>query len=177
MSKNDRLFKKIETFERLSLYGKRSSFLERLAQDASATLPVDAFSDKEREQVDNVGGIGNPIRTGIPPVPQNVQAPKTPVVPTAPKMEPQATTIPSNIQKALNSVLIHDDIGTPVKTDGALGPETQQALNNYKKHFNLSNMNNQALFNDILTRNQTNNQYDEAKTTVENRPPTNKNVI
>lgn len=47
----------------------------------------------------------------------------------------QFPAIPVNVQNALSSLMTNLAIGIPLtKSDGKLGPETEQAINNYKKH-------------------------------------------
>jgi hypothetical protein len=55
--------------------------------------------------------------------------------------------IPIDVQKKLSDIMVNLRIGIPLsKIDGKVGPETQQALNNYANHFGLKGMTNKQLF-------------------------------
>ena len=107
MAKNSSLLKKLELFEKLSIYGKRSSFLNKLAQE---------------NQVGNMASTIS-IPGDIPPV-----ATKTP---SAPKL----SVIPKDVQKKLSDECIYAGLIGPtgaLAIDGVVGDKTRQALDKYK---------------------------------------------
>lgn len=107
MEKNNSLLKKIELFEKLSIYGKRSSFLNKLAQD---------------NQVGNIVSTVS-IPGDIPPV--------TPKTPSSQKL----AVIPKDVQKKLSDECIHAGLIGPtgaLAIDGVIGNKTREALDKYK---------------------------------------------
>lgn len=109
MSKYNKLVNKVELFEKLSLYGTRGSFLNRLAQLKDPNeLPFNMVETPNE-------GFG-------PPSPQKPVATKYP-------------NISTSVQKSLdflaneaNAPLTKNKHGNYVESDGILGPETRKAL-------------------------------------------------
>lgn len=133
MSKADTLLKKATSFERLAIYSDRKSFLQALSQspeagDVKPLLDYDEF--------------GNPKPQGIPAPPpaarepssfERDEQPKFHEIPTV-NITGQLPVRPSQ-QEALSRVVTVDGIGMPIKADGVLGPETQKAIDAFKKKF------------------------------------------
>lgn len=144
--KYNRLFEKVALFERLSLYGERATFLERLAQDAS--FPQETVEQWDPSQKKDL--LGRPMREGVPPVPQApVPVPAGPpssLAPTAPAALP---AIPANIQGMLSQMLSERGEYVPLIIDGKLGPQTQKALDIFKQKYNSAGLSGQALFNEV----------------------------
>lgn len=61
-------------------------------------------------------------------------------------------SIPTNVQNALSTLMTTLNIGIPLpKVDGKLGPDTQQAINNYKKNVpSAAALNGKPLFDKII---------------------------
>lgn len=129
MRKYSNLVKKIEVFEKLALYGSRSSFLNRIAQIApdQTTPPTDRSWDSlTRDERDEMG-LYTPLSG--PPAPPETESPinLTPQEKAVgqnqyPKSKSKYPAIDKKIQQMLGTV----------NPDGILGPQTQAALNAYK---------------------------------------------
>src|ERR1700722_2542595 len=158
MSKKiDQLLKKITSFEKLSTCFDRTSFLQTLAQSAQRepisfqkTSPSETRSSADFERTSPNGGFdpaliskyenldefGNPIQTGIPPVPPSATF-DNPTPADSYNMKPvniigNYSPIAPETQQILSELT-----GMPLTPDGKLGPKTQQALNAFKTKYNL----------------------------------------
>lgn len=227
MSKINGLVKKIEQFERLSLFGNRRDFLKSVAQDYAGIADntalqgsIDALRTKLLEWSKSSGerleGIGNLmpkkvmgyyetlgalrnsdlgsgslaqmnaivsalaqmsfndngawVQSVLPTLSQASKAltskqnqlsavvppanPESNVAGPAPKAVSTSTlpSIPKDIQQRLSDLMMPAGLlAVPLKVDGALGPDTQKALNTYKKHFKLENASTNELYHHIRT--------------------------
>lgn len=130
MKKFDTLFKKVELFERLAVYGDRKSFLQALAQD------VTSWEDEARRE-----GDAPEDHTIPPPAPEAPMAApvapvaKAPAGPVGPSVSPKEL---HDIQTYLNKVML--DKWPPVTPDGKWGTETARMVSQWAKvnHLNLS---------------------------------------
>ncbi len=127
MSKYSNLVKKIEVFEKLALYGSRSSFLNRIAQEQSKEPNASMMPESEPNMTPN---------------PNAAFGPPSPAKPAAPALP----TVPTSVQQSLN--FLSQEAGTPMnlKTDGQLGPATRKALNWFATANNLVGKSDQDLF-------------------------------
>lgn len=136
MRKYDTLVKKVQSFEKLAIYGKRESFLNRLAQ----ALPY--------------------IPSGQPTIPESIRRdePSDAVQfdfkrPTN-NTKPQLPAVPKEVQAALN--FLGEQSGNPyakfsLNLDGALGPKTRDALDWFRKTYNVaSNFADKDVFEVVL---------------------------
>ena len=112
MSKYDKLIKKVEVFEKLAVYGDRSNFLKALAQEVTPT----------------VGGTPE-AEAYLAQFPQNSSAP-------APA-KPQLPSIPLDVQEMLSKIVTVEGVGLPLQNDGQIGSKTKQALDAFRKKFNV----------------------------------------
>lgn len=137
MKKIDELLKRVEHFEKLAVYGDRSTFLKSLAQDNASYQPF-IGSDA---QGDHPGAAGPDY---LAPAPKS-QLPK----------------IPKDVQEMLSNITVIEGIGMPIQIDGDLGPETQKALDGFRRKFNVpGNFDNTQVFDVIRnTFNRTPGQY------------------
>jgi hypothetical protein len=140
MKKFDTLFKKVELFERLAVYGDRKSFLQALAQDATS------WEDEARRE----GDVPEDHRIP-PPSPETpaspVAAPTAPVAPAGgPSVSPSELT---GIQNYLNKVML--DKWPPVNPDGKWGPETARIVAQWAKA-NKLNLSMQQLIESLKSR-------------------------
>jgi len=133
MSKFDALFKKIEVFEKLAVYGDRSSFLKSIAQDSTPKYPTSTDE-------------ANP---GVQPYLPTQTVPEMTIVGNPP--------IPKDVQEMLSRVVTMDRLGIPLhKIDGLIGPETRTALNNFKAKYAPGEKSDAKLFDAIRKQYATN---------------------
>lgn len=131
MSKADTLLKKATSFERLAVYSDRKSFLQALSQ---------GFDSGTVKQYENLDEFGNPKSQGVPTPPAestSSEPTKMQEIPTV-NITGQPPIRPSQ-QEALSRIITVDGIGMPIKADGILGPETQKAIDAFKKKFDPTN--------------------------------------
>lgn len=134
MKKWESLFKKVELFEKLAVYGDRKSFLQALAQAAPAASLT--------------GPVINPGTPGTPggrplsfseKLKGQVEKQKEPVTiaPVTIEGTPPSgyMSIPKETQDQLNMLLVPPGNIVPLKTDGKLGPQTQKAIEIFKAKF------------------------------------------
>jgi len=114
MKKIDELVKRVEYFERLAVYGDRSTFLKRLAQEFT---PPRADSNVPWEGGSSQGPAANPVQTVKETV---ISVPKQ---------------ISPSVQRALNDLLVPTGDIFVLKEDGELGKNTQDAINKFKTKF------------------------------------------
>jgi len=144
MSKFNTLFKKIELFEKIAVYGDRVAFLQTLSQAA----PVPSLTTPGSGLGITPGTPGTPAGRPLTlsekltgqPVYKPEELPKA-TTPSAPAAYP---SIPVNTQSQINQ-LMQDLIGTgkavpsePLKLDGQLGPKTQKAVETVLKQYGQS---------------------------------------
>lgn len=143
MSNNDKLFSQIDLFEKLASFGKREDFLNKLSQQGTE------WSEEEKQQLDPRDILGHPQAEGIPPIPPNVEGRSLPK--EAPKAAPHAAFpfIPAKTQQMLSQLLAERGQFIPLKIDQKLGPQTQKALDIFKKEYNAQNLSGAALYNEI----------------------------
>lgn len=147
--KIDALLKKVETFERLAVYGNRRDFLQALAQDS--------WEDVARQQgdlKDQPSGIPAP-RPMSPPPPNLPPPPPPPGSETKPKVQtgmdkPTVELLQTFLNNALKSAIIAGQRG-PISIDGIVGPETMGALREWAKANGLGGKDIQDLLNTALT--------------------------
>lgn len=127
MKKFDELFKKVELFERLAVYGDRKSFLQALAQDAT-TWEEEARREGDVPETHEIP----PPSPEVPAAP--VAAPPAPVAPAA-GLSVDPTQL-EKIQNYLNKAML--DKWPPVQPDGKWGPETAKMVSQWAKANNLN---------------------------------------
>jgi peptidoglycan hydrolase-like protein with peptidoglycan-binding domain len=134
MSRADKLLAKTSSFERLAVYSDRKAFLQSLSQES--------FTPEEVQQWGNLDEFGNPIQTGVPPVPNpTTTIPETTITGKLPLTKPVFPTIDKRQQEALSKVVSLDGIGIPLqRIDGILGPETKVALKSFKAAYHMENL-------------------------------------
>lgn len=131
MSKINSLLKKTELFERLALYGDRRSFLQSLAQDAGPSLDGGHSGNLATDPNMTV----NPNAKFGPPSPPAAGKP----------------SIPREVQRKLNELLVSSGKIVPVKEDGILGSDTRLALNAFRKAYNVpASTTDQQVFSQVM---------------------------
>jgi peptidoglycan hydrolase-like protein with peptidoglycan-binding domain len=135
-SKTDTLLKKSTTFEKLALYSDRKKFLQALAQNNSS-----GFNPDTVHTYYDLDEFGNPKHEGIPQPEEGKPSPSPASTYTMPTVNitGKLPSIRKEQQGALNKIITNENLGNPIKTDGILGPETQQAINAFKKKFDPTN--------------------------------------
>lgn len=120
MKKIDELVKKVEVFERLAVYGDRSTFLKSLAQEFGPSLEG-GFSAKPNEP-----------NASVDP---NAAAPSGTVNLPADHITGYRP-VDKNVQSMLNDILVPSGDILPLTLDGRLGPNTKDALAKFKAKYN-----------------------------------------
>jgi hypothetical protein len=133
--KIDTLLKRADFFEKLSICGDRKTLLEALAQDVIPLGDLDQFGNKKQP-------------TGIPPVPpEPAKQSIKPTIAPAPKWTPKYSPIDATLQAALNTANEQaGGIAASIREDGSLGPETLTALDAFKQHYNLQDVDNKYVW-------------------------------
>lgn len=145
MNKFDKLIKDIEVFEKIALYGKRSSFLDKLAQMAS--MPEPNMTPNPNAVVPNKSV--DPGFTAA--VPEQIRSVNT--EPTKPATK-SYSSVPKQVQESLNFLSQQAKAPLNLKVDGVLGPETRKALNWFAASNNMTNKNDQELFKAVSNKSQ-----------------------
>lgn len=123
MKKIDELVKRVDYFERLAVYGDRSTFLKRIAQDASYR----GFQGSTM-----VGDSGEPEYSDEP-LTNPVQTVKETIITGNPP-----TDKVKKLQNMLNELLFLQQKSPeilPLREDGILGPQTKDALAKFKTKY------------------------------------------
>lgn len=151
--KIEKLLKKTTFFERLSLYGDRSSFLRKMADQEMANrffkeTGKKSIGDLTEEESKHYYYLKNdssetPVNSNFTPKqPESPESKKDPYasIPTTPKAKPVQPSnhsylmdgdhINPEVQKAL--VRFYPESSTWIKIDGIMGPNTRGALNRYR---------------------------------------------
>jgi hypothetical protein len=132
MSKADTLLKRAISFERLAIYSDRKSFLQALSQ-SNTEWSQEEINQSKNEQTDP---LGRQIQPGIPAPPASKNPEPVKQVHEIPTVNITGQPPIRRSQKeALSRVVTVDGIGMPIKADGILGPETQKAIDAFKKKF------------------------------------------
>jgi hypothetical protein len=126
------LLKKVELFERLSVYGDKRSFLQALAQQA------DTWSDVARQEGDlpETHSIPAPSAekpSNIPEVSVESLPKAAPAAPAGPSISPKDLY---SVQKYINNDMLNE--WAPVTPDGKWGPETAKRVLQWGKKNNLN---------------------------------------
>jgi hypothetical protein len=130
MSKFESLYKKIELFEKLAVYGNRSSFLKAIAQNPNASYQPFMGSDSQGDHPE--------------------AAPDSSTQTTKEMTIVGNPPIPTDVQEMLSRIVTMDRIGIPLhKIDGLIGPETRGALKEFKNKYAPGVNSDAQLFNAI----------------------------
>ena len=129
MKNLDALLRKVESFERLAVYGNRKSFLQALSQQA------ETWSDVARQEGDLPESHSIPAPSAEKPsdVPEVSVDSLPKAAPAGPSIDPQNLL---NIQNYLNKSMLSK--WPPVTPDGKWGPETAKMLLQWGKDNNLN---------------------------------------
>jgi hypothetical protein len=122
MKKLDALLRKVESFERLAVYGDRKSFLQALSQQA------ETWSDVARQEGDLPESHSIPAPSAekpsdVPEVSVDSLPKATPATSAGPSISPQDLF---KVQNYLNKDMVND--WPPVTPDYKWGPETAKML-------------------------------------------------
>jgi hypothetical protein len=130
--KVDTLLKRSISFERLALYIDQRSFLQAIAQ-------VENFPSASNK------GINAPYVDGTFPQNNNTnplensndhEEISSPIIQVPEKTIVGYTPIPEDVQKMLSHIVTTEG-GKPIAIDGEMGPETRNAINAFKKIYNV----------------------------------------
>jgi hypothetical protein len=140
-SKVDNLLKRSISFERLALYIDQRSFLQAIAQ-------VENFPSASNK------GINAPYVDGTFPQTNNVNTTtedevSSPIIQVPEQTIVGYTPIPKDVQGQLNYIMTNEG-ESPIKIDGELGPQTRNAINEFKTKYNVpGNFKDQEVFDVI----------------------------
>lgn len=116
MKKIDALLKRVEYFERLAVYGDRSTFLKRLAQAEPNSSQLIGPPDPLKSEDPNA-----PAPDGVMNMPEDHITGLRPIDP--------------KVQNMLNDILVPTGDIFMLRPDGRIGKNTQNALNKFKEKF------------------------------------------
>jgi hypothetical protein len=131
MSKADTLLKRAQSFERLALYIDQRSFLQAIAQ--IQPFPPESNLGINAPYVD---GTAPPVNNVLEE-PSNHEEISSPIIRVPEQTVIGFDPIPENVQSMLNRIVTIEGLGMPISVDGEIGKETRNALNTFKKNFNV----------------------------------------